>query len=76
LKLDRTMLEGRPVFISKNEDKSIDLGLNKFKYPVSLEKNKLFVSGLPFSMDNKTLEDIFKNVNFTKFSKKSFESLI
>jgi hypothetical protein len=48
--------------VSKNEDKSIDLGTSKFKYATNLEKNKLFVTGLPFSLDNARLEEIFRAV--------------
>lgn len=70
LKLDRSMIDGRPVFVSKNEDKSLDFGQNKFKFATNLEKNKLFVSGLPFSTDKPALEEIFKAVNdFILFSK-------
>lgn len=65
LKLDRSLIDGRPVFVSKNEDKTVDLGpQNKLKYAANLEKNKLFVSGLPFTSTNKDLEEIFKNVIF------------
>lgn len=46
--------------MSKNEDKSLDFGQNKLKFSASLEKNKLFVSGLPFTTQNKDLEEIFK----------------
>ncbi len=63
LKLDRTPIEGRPLFVSPNEDKSLDFGQSKFKYPVNLEKKKLFVSGLPFSTDKAAVEEIFKNVD-------------
>ncbi len=59
LKLDRTPINGRPVFVSKNTDKSLDFTHNKLKYATSLEKTKLFVSGLPFSIEKKELEDIF-----------------
>ena len=62
LKLDRSPIEGRPVFVSKNEEKDAELNFaqNKFKFPTNMEKNKLFVSGLPFSLDKQGLEDIFK----------------
>jgi RNA recognition motif-containing protein len=62
LKLDRTPIEGRPLFISPNEDKTLDFGQSKFKYPVNMEKKKLFVSGLPFSTTKENLEEIFKAV--------------
>lgn len=38
----------------------MNFGQNKFKFATNLEKNKLFVSGLPFSLDKQGLEDIFK----------------
>ena len=56
--MDRSLIDGRPVFVSKNEDKSLDFGQNKLKYATNLEKNKLFISGLPFSMDKSGLEEI------------------
>lgn len=62
LKLDRTPIEGRPVYVSPNEDKSLDFGQNKFKYGTGLEKNKLFVSGLPFAITKEELEKIFGEV--------------
>ena len=63
LSFDRTLIDGRPLFVSKNEDKSLDFGQNnKLKYAVNLEKNKLFVSGLPFTIESKDLEEIFKTV--------------
>lgn len=56
------------MFVSRNEDKSLDLGQQKqFKYSTGLEKTKLFVKGLPFSLDKPKLEDIFKTVSLSKF---------
>ena len=62
LKLDRTPIDGRPVFVSRNEDKSMNFGVNKFKYQTKIEKNKLFVTGLPFTTTKEELEEIFKTV--------------
>ena len=62
MKLDRSPIDGRPLFVSKNVDKSLDFGQQKFKYASNLEKTKLFVSGLPFSTDKEALEEIFKTV--------------
>jgi squamous cell carcinoma antigen recognized by T-cells 3 len=62
LKLDRTPISGRPMFVSPCEDKSLNFGGAQFKYATNLEKNKLFVANLPFSVDKAQLEDIFKNV--------------
>jgi RNA recognition motif-containing protein len=66
LKLDRTPIDGRPVFISKNEDKTMNISQQSFKYSTNLEKNKLFVSGLPFSTDKAALENLFKNFGKVK----------
>jgi squamous cell carcinoma antigen recognized by T-cells 3 len=63
LKLDRSPIDGRPMFVSRNQDKSTDVPQNKLKYAASLEKNKLFVSGLPFTTESKDLEEIYKNVS-------------
>ncbi|XP_076344868.1 spliceosome associated factor 3, U4/U6 recycling protein-like isoform X2 [Tachypleus tridentatus] len=60
LKKDRQLVEGRPIFISKCEDKSMSLNKNKLKFPVQLEKHKLFIRGLPLSTTEQKLEDIFK----------------
>lgn len=50
------------MYVSQCEDKSLSFGGSKFKYATNLEKNKLFVANLPFSVDKAQLEDIFKNV--------------
>lgn len=55
---DRKPLEGRPAFVSKcDPDKSTRQ--KQFKYPTKLEKNKLFVKGLPFSLTVDELKDLF-----------------
>lgn len=51
------------MFVSKNEDKSLDIGQKQFKYNTGLEKTKLFVKGLPFSFEKDQVENIFKAVN-------------
>jgi len=66
LKLDRTPIDGRPVFVSKNEDKTTNLSQQSFKYSTNLEKNKLFVSGLPFSTDKAALEKMYTNFGKVK----------
>jgi RNA recognition motif-containing protein len=48
------------MFISQCEDKSMNLTANKFKYNSGLEKNKLFVSNLPFETTKEQLEEVFK----------------
>ena len=60
------------MFVSKNEDKSTDFsGQKQFKYSTGLEKTKLFIKGLPFSLDKPKLEEIFQNVNtiYTAFNR-------
>ncbi|KYM98312.1 PREDICTED: squamous cell carcinoma antigen recognized by T-cells 3-like [Cyphomyrmex costatus] len=59
LKLDRTTIKGRPMFISKC-DSNRNTRSSVFKYSSILEKNKLFVKGLPLTMTKEQLEEIFK----------------
>ncbi|XP_050527291.1 squamous cell carcinoma antigen recognized by T-cells 3-like [Daktulosphaira vitifoliae] len=65
LKKDRTLVNNRPMFISKCEpDKqSRTAGL---RFTTRLEKNKLFVKGLPFSCTKTDLENIFKEYGTLK----------
>ncbi|XP_053324946.1 squamous cell carcinoma antigen recognized by T-cells 3 [Spea bombifrons] len=60
LKLDRQQIRGRPMFVSPCVDKNKNPDFKVFRYSKSLEKHKLFVSGLPFSTTKEELEDIFK----------------
>lgn len=61
LKLDRSLIDTRPLFVSKNTDKSQEVGTeSKLKYATNLEKNKLFISGLPFTMNKSGLEEILE----------------
>ncbi|XP_074641538.1 spliceosome associated factor 3, U4/U6 recycling protein-like [Tubulanus polymorphus] len=56
-KLDRKMIDGRPMFISPCKEKT---QRNKvFKYSTNLEKNKLFVKNLPFTCTREALHTIF-----------------
>jgi RNA recognition motif-containing protein len=67
--LDRAPINGRPMYISQCEDKSLKLGTsNAFKYANGLEKNKLFISNLPFSVDKAQLENIFKTVKLSSIT--------
>ncbi|CAN0057702.1 unnamed protein product, partial [Lampetra planeri] len=68
LAMDRTSIDGRPMFISPCVDKTKqqEQQPNKaresnaaFKYSTDLEKHKLFVSGLPFSCTKGELEEMF-----------------
>ncbi|CAH3157953.1 unnamed protein product [Porites lobata] len=58
LSMDRTKLEGRPMFISPSVDKSTNP--TQFKFPTSLNKKTLFVSNLPFDAKESDLEELFK----------------
>ncbi|XP_063980205.1 squamous cell carcinoma antigen recognized by T-cells 3-like [Diachasmimorpha longicaudata] len=59
LKLDRTPINGRPMFISRC-DPNKTTRANAFKYASTLEANKLFVKGLPVKTTKEDLEMIFK----------------
>ncbi|XP_071561281.1 squamous cell carcinoma antigen recognized by T-cells 3 [Temnothorax nylanderi] len=59
LKLDRTPIRGRPMFVSKC-DPNKSTRNSAFKYRSTLEKNKLFVKGLPLTLTKEELEEIFK----------------
>ncbi|XP_021501726.1 squamous cell carcinoma antigen recognized by T-cells 3 [Meriones unguiculatus] len=60
LQLDRKTVEGRPMFVSPCVDKSKNPDFKVFRYSTTLEKHKLFISGLPFSCTKEELEDICK----------------
>ncbi|CAJ1068283.1 squamous cell carcinoma antigen recognized by T-cells 3 isoform X1 [Xyrichtys novacula] len=60
LKLDRREVEGRPMFVSPCVDKSKNPDFKVFKYNTSMEKQKIFISGLPFSCTKEQLEEICK----------------
>ncbi|CAG7734522.1 unnamed protein product [Allacma fusca] len=58
--LDRKALSRRPVFVSRcDPDKATRAA--GFKYPVKLEKNKLFVKGLAVSVSEDTLKNLFSS---------------
>ncbi|GBN63258.1 Squamous cell carcinoma antigen recognized by T-cells 3 [Araneus ventricosus] len=58
---DRELLDGRPVLISPCEDrKNNPIPQSKFKFGTGLERNKLFIKGLPFSTTKEDLENMFK----------------
>ncbi|GAB6028737.1 Squamous cell carcinoma antigen recognized by T-cells 3 [Chamberlinius hualienensis] len=60
LKQDREAIGGRPVFVSKCKDKKNDTVSKQFKYATGLEKKKLFIRGLPFSLTQEQLVEMFK----------------
>ncbi|XP_050725167.1 squamous cell carcinoma antigen recognized by T-cells 3-like [Eriocheir sinensis] len=57
LDMDRTPLNGRPVFVSPYDPEN---HTHKFKYSTGLEKNKLFISGLPLSMSESDVKAVFE----------------
>ncbi|GAB1597512.1 squamous cell carcinoma antigen recognized by T-cells 3-like [Argonauta hians] len=59
LKRDRELVEGRPMFVSKCEDRSVTK-THQFKFSTNMEKNKLFIKGLPFNCSKEDLDTIFK----------------
>uniref|UniRef100_A0A671X856 Spliceosome associated factor 3, U4/U6 recycling protein n=1 Tax=Sparus aurata TaxID=8175 RepID=A0A671X856_SPAAU len=61
LKLDRREVEGRPMFVSPCVDKNKNPDFKVFKYNTSLEKQKIFISGLPFSCTKEQLEELCKS---------------
>ncbi|XP_061585123.1 squamous cell carcinoma antigen recognized by T-cells 3 [Cololabis saira] len=60
LKLDRQEVEGRPMFVSPCVDKNKNPDFKVFKYNTSMEKHKIFISGLPFSCTKEQLKEICK----------------
>ncbi|XP_072921621.1 squamous cell carcinoma antigen recognized by T-cells 3 [Hemitrygon akajei] len=60
LAVDRRELEGRPMFVSPCVDKAKNPEFKVFKYSTSLEKHKIFISGLPFSCTREDLEEVCK----------------
>ncbi|XP_005099708.1 squamous cell carcinoma antigen recognized by T-cells 3 [Aplysia californica] len=60
LRLDREFIDGRPMFVSRCEDRSSVKSGPQFKYATRLEKNKLFIKGLPFTITQEAIETIFK----------------
>uniref|UniRef100_A0A8C3ESF9 Spliceosome associated factor 3, U4/U6 recycling protein n=2 Tax=Corvus moneduloides TaxID=1196302 RepID=A0A8C3ESF9_CORMO len=60
LALDRTTVEGRPMFVSPCVDKNKNPDFKVFRYSTTLEKHKLFISGLPFSCTKEELEEVCK----------------
>ncbi|KAM4616482.1 squamous cell carcinoma antigen recognized by T-cells 3 isoform 2-T2 [Polymixia lowei] len=61
LKLDRREVEGRPMFVSPCVDKNTNPDFKVFKYKSSMEKHKIFISGLPFSCTKEQLDELCKD---------------
>ncbi|XP_064209645.1 squamous cell carcinoma antigen recognized by T-cells 3 [Anguilla rostrata] len=60
LKLDRQEVDSRPMFVSPCVDKNKNPDFKVFKYSTSLEKHKIFISGLPYSCTKEQLEELCK----------------
>lgn len=70
LKLDHTLINGRPIYISAydpNKSASNDM-TKKFKYATTLEQNKLFLSALPFTATKEQIEQVFQQHGFHPIS--------
>nr|XP_006821088.1 PREDICTED: squamous cell carcinoma antigen recognized by T-cells 3-like [Saccoglossus kowalevskii] len=60
LKLDRQPIDGRPMFVDPSLDKTKKASQpEQFQWSTNMEKNKLFISGLPRSVNRKMLEELF-----------------
>ncbi|MPC15935.1 Squamous cell carcinoma antigen recognized by T-cells 3 [Portunus trituberculatus] len=63
LDMDRTPLNGRPVFVSPYDPEN---HTHKFKFSTGLEREKLFVSGLPLSMTENDVKEAFQSLGGIK----------
>ncbi|XP_076843350.1 spliceosome associated factor 3, U4/U6 recycling protein [Brachyhypopomus gauderio] len=61
LKLDRQEVGGRPMFVSPCVDKNKNPDFKVFKYNTSMEKHKIFISGLPFSCTSEKLQELCRD---------------
>ncbi|XP_071945304.1 squamous cell carcinoma antigen recognized by T-cells 3-like [Antedon mediterranea] len=68
LKRDRYEIDGRPIYVDPSVDKSKgdQKTTKQFKYDTSLDKKKLFVSGLPRSTTKEDLEEMFSKYGVVK----------
>ncbi|KAA0716719.1 Squamous cell carcinoma antigen recognized by T-cells 3 [Triplophysa tibetana] len=60
LKLDRLDVNGRPMFVSPCVDKNKNPDFKVFKFNTSMEKHKIFISGLPYTCSKEQLEQLCK----------------
>ncbi|KAK6637729.1 hypothetical protein RUM44_008151 [Polyplax serrata] len=65
LKKDRELIGSRPMFVSKCDPDKETRG-SGFKYSSNMEKNKLFIRGLPFTTTVDDLRNIFNKFGFIK----------
>ncbi|XP_027207543.2 squamous cell carcinoma antigen recognized by T-cells 3 [Penaeus vannamei] len=56
LKYDRTAIKGRPMYVSAYDPEG---HTNQFKYSTGLEREKVFIRGLPFSLTEEKIKEHF-----------------
>lgn len=56
LKYDRTAIKGRPMYVSAYDPEG---HTNQFKYSTGLERDKVFIRGLPFSLTEEKIKEHF-----------------
>jgi len=64
LEKDRTNLSGRPVFVSECVDKKERP--TKFKFPTTIDKHTLYVTNIPFEVNEDELRNDFQQVGTIK----------
>lgn len=57
LKYDRTAINGRPMYVSAYDPEG---HTHQFKYATGLEKDKVFIRGLPFSLTEEKIRELFQ----------------
>lgn len=65
LEMDRRMLAGRPVFISRCERDKTNRE-SGFKYSTNVEPNKIFVKGISYEATNEDLKKLFSEFGAVK----------
>lgn len=65
MKKDRTLILTRPMYVSKC-DPDKDTRERVFRYSSAMEKNKLFVRGLPFTSTENDLKELFSKYGTLK----------
>ena len=65
LELDRVLILGRPCYVSECKEKSAG-SKAEFKFSTSLEKHKLFVNNLPYTLTEMELREMFGKIGELK----------
>ncbi|CAD5113901.1 DgyrCDS3060 [Dimorphilus gyrociliatus] len=58
LSIDRTLIDGRPMYVSKLKKKGDETKV--FKFSTNMEKNKLFVRNIPLDVPENELQNLFE----------------